>query len=403
MIAAGVVASSVVTPPPAAAEAQPTVRFSTFNASLNRSNAGALAAELATPGSAQPAAVAEIVQRVRPDVLLVNEFDFDPAALGLFQTNYLSRSHNGSTGIDYPYRYIAPSNTGVPSGFDLDNNGSVGGPNDAFGFGFFPGQFGMAVYSMYPIQTSQIRTFQTFLWRDMPGALLPDDPRTAAPADWYSPAELDVFRLSSKSHWDLPIRIGKKTVHFLVSHPTPPVFDDPPTFPAGVDFNGRRNHDEIRFWADYVRPGHSGYVYDDAGQSGGLRPGAFFVIAGDENSDPLDGDSIPGSAQLLLDNPRVNAKTTPTSAGAVEAAALQGGANDTHLSDPRFDTADFSDSAPGNLRADYVLPSKALQIRDAGVFWPVRSDPLSRLTGAFPFPSSDHRLVWVDVRVPAHH
>jgi 3-phytase len=261
----------------------------------------------------------------------------------------------------------------------------------------------MAVYSMYPIQTSQIRTFQTFLWRDMPGALLPDDPRTAAPADWYSPAELDVFRLSSKSHWDLPIRIGKKTVHFLVSHPTPPVFDDPPTFPAGVDFNGRRNHDEIRFWADYVRPGHSGYVYDDAGQSGGLRPGAFFVIAGDQNSDPLDGDSIPGSAQLLLDNPRVNAKTTPTSAGAVEAAALQGGANDTHLSDPRFDTADFSDSAPGNLRADYVLPSKALQIRDAGVFWPVRSDPLSRLTGAFPFPSSDHRLVWVDVRVPAHH
>jgi hypothetical protein len=403
MIAAGVVASAVVTPPPAAAEAQPTVRFSTFNASLNRSNAGALAAELATPGSAQPAAVAEIVQRVRPDVLLVNEFDFDPAALGLFQTNYLSRSHNGSTGIDYPYRYIAPSNTGVPSGFDLDNNGSVGGPNDAFGFGFFPGQFGMAVYSMYPIQTSQIRTFQTFLWRDMPGALLPDDPRTAAPADWYSPAELDVFRLSSKSHWDLPIRIGKKTVHFLVSHPTPPVFDDPPTFPAGVDFNGRRNHDEIRFWADYVRPGHSGYVYDDAGQSGGLRPGAFFVIAGDQNSDPLDGDSIPGSAQLLLDNPRVNAKTTPTSAGAVEAAALQGGANDTHLSDPRFDTADFSDSAPGNLRADYVLPSKALQIREAGVFWPVRSDPLSRLTGAFPFPSSDHRLVWVDVRVPAHH
>jgi hypothetical protein len=403
MIAAGVVASALVTPPPAAAEAQPTVRFSTFNASLNRSNAGALAAELATPGSAQPAAVAEIVQRVRPDVLLVNEFDFDPAALGLFQTNYLSRSHNGSTGIDYPYRYIAPSNTGVPSGFDLDNNGSVGGPNDAFGFGFFPGQFGMAVYSMYPIQTSQIRTFQTFLWRDMPGALLPDDPRTAAPADWYSPAELDVFRLSSKSHWDLPIRIGKKTVHFLVSHPTPPVFDDPPTFPAGVDFNGRRNHDEIRFWADYVRPGHSGYVYDDAGQSGGLRPGAFFVIAGDQNSDPLDGDSIPGSAQLLLDNPRVNAKTTPTSAGAVEAAALQGGANDTHLSDPRFDTADFSDSAPGNLRADYVLPSKALQIRDAGVFWPVRSDPLSRLTGAFPFPSSDHRLVWVDVRVPAHH
>ena len=57
----------------------------------------------------------------------------------------------------------------------------------------------------------------------MPGALLPDDPATAAPADWYSPAELGIFRLSSKSHWDLPIEVGNKTVHFLVSHPTPPV------------------------------------------------------------------------------------------------------------------------------------------------------------------------------------
>ncbi len=82
---------------------------------------------------------------------------------------------------------MAPSNTGIPSGFDLDNNGSIGGPNDAFGFGFFPGQYGMAVYSMHPIDFGNIRTFQLFLWKDMPGALLPDDPNTPEPADWYSP------------------------------------------------------------------------------------------------------------------------------------------------------------------------------------------------------------------------
>lgn len=92
----------------------------------------------------------------------------------------------------------------------------------------------------------------------------------------------------------------------------------------------------------------------------------------------------------------------------MEASALQGGANATHRGDPAFDTADFSDSAPGNLRADYVLPAKALRIHAAVVFWPVRSDPLWRLTGEFDlrflggFPSSDHRLVWVDVRVPSH-
>ena len=82
-----------------------------------------------------------------------------------------------------------------------------------------------------------------------------------------------------------------------------------------------------------------------------------------------------------------------------------------HRSDPRFDTADFADTAPGNLHADYVLPRKTLKLVDSGVFWPLRADPLSRLTGEFNFalwglvggfPTSDHRSVWIDVRVPTH-
>ncbi len=246
----------------------------------------------------------------------------------------------------------------------------------------------MVVYSKYPIRTRQVRTFQHFLWRDMPGARLPDDPATAAPADWYSPEELAAFRLSSKSHWDVPIRTPRGTVHFLVSHPTPPVFDGP------EDRNGTRNFDEIRFWADYVAGAR--YVYDDRGHRGGLARGARFVIAGDQNSDPLDGDSIPGAVQQLLESPRVNASHPPTSEGAAEASLLQGGVNLDHRSPADRDTADFAEP-PGNLRADYVLPSRSLRIADSGVFWPVRADPLSALTGIFPFPSSDHRLVWVDV------
>src|SRR3546814_10697303 len=99
----------------------------------------------------------------------------------------------------------------------------------------------MAILSKHPIQTDQVRTFQHFLWRDMPGALLPDDPDTAAPADWYSPEELAVLPLSSKSHRDVPVRVGGHTVHVLASHPTPPTFD------GAEDRNGRRNPDEIRF------------------------------------------------------------------------------------------------------------------------------------------------------------
>ncbi len=293
----------------------------------------------------------------------------------------------------YPHAYVAPVNTGVPSGHDLDNDGSVGGAGDAYGFGAYPGQYGMVVYSKHPIDTRRARTFRTFRWADMPGARLPDDPATPAPQDWYSSAELEDVRLSSKSHWDLPIRVGRRTIHVLASHPTPPVFDGP------EDRNGTRNADEIRFWADYVAGGRRArYVYDDDGRRGGLPRHARFVIAGDLNSDPYDGDSLPGAAQQVLDSPRVDRRRTPRSTGGAEAARLQGGANATHRGDPAYDTADFADSSPGNLRADYVLPSRNLQLRDSGVFWPTTGSPLYRLTGAYPFPTSDHRLVWVDVR-----
>lgn len=389
------------------AEGQDPVRFATYNASLNRASQGELAEDLSTPNDIQAQNVAEVIQRTRPDVLLINEFDFyeDGLAVDLFQENYLSIPQSGAEAIEYPYRMAFPSNTGLLSGFDLNQDGTTATPtdlgnfdyaNDSWGFGQFPGQFAFAVFSMYPIVGDEVRTFQDFLWQDMPGALLPTDPETGDP--FYSEEILAQFPLSSKNHADVPIDIDGTTVHFLVSHPTPPVFDGP------EDRNGTRNHDEIRFWADYVGPGKNrgAYIYDDAGNSGGLQPGSLFVIAGDQNSDPFDGDSIPGSAQLLTEHPLVNAKVTPASEGGVDRAAAQPG-NETHLGDPAHDTADFSEPpfGPGNLRADYVLPSKALQIRDAGVFWPADDDPLSRLTGTGifgePVPTSDHRLVWVDV------
>jgi hypothetical protein len=373
------------------------LRIATFNASLNRAAAGQLIADLSTPDNAQAATVAEIIQRVNPDILLINEFDFDEGgqAVALFQDNYLSVSHNGTQPVHYAFTYVAPSNTGIPSGFDLNNNGILGEADDAFGFGAFPGQFGMVVYSKFPIVREHVRTFQNFLWRDMPGAVLPDDPATPEPADWYAPEELDVFRLSSKSHWDIPVIVSGRVLHVLTSHPTPPVFD-------GVeDRNGLRNHDEIRFWADYISgPRKSKYIVDDEGVAGGLRPAtARFVILGDQNADPFDGDSVEAAVQQLLEHPRVNTSITPSSAGGPDAAERQGGANDTHIGDPAFDTADFADTAPGNLRADYVLPSKRIAMLDAEVFWPTADDPLFYLVGDFPFPSSDHRLTWIDVRL----
>ena len=126
------------------------------------------------------------------------------------------------------------------------------------------------------------------------------------------------------------------------------------------------------------------------------------MIAGDQNSDPLDGDSIPGSIQLLLEHPLVNTKFTPESPGAVRADRAPGRRQpDASRPTRSFDTADFADSAPGNLRADYVLPRKNMQIVDAAVFWPLDDRPALPLVGTFPFPTSDHRLVWVDATVPS--
>ena len=389
------------------------LRFATFNASVNRNADGQLLQELSNGDDPQLRNVAEIIQRVRPDVLLVNEFDFVPdgQAARLFQRNYLSVPHNGARPIEFPYRFVAPSNTGIASGKDLDNDGQIvtqpgsgAYGNDSFGFGEFPGKFGMAVFSRERIDFKHVRTFQHFLWKDMPGALLPDKAATPEPQDWYSPDELAIFRLSSKSHWDLPLKLSHgRRVHFLVSHPTPPVFD------LAEDRNGKRNHDEIRFWADYVTPGAGGYIYDDEGRHGGLRPGDHFVIAGDENADPFDGDGVDHAVRQLLDNPRVNASVAPSSPGGPQQSQLQGGANTSHQGNPAYDTADFADTAPGNLRADYVLPDRDIRIRDSFVFWPLNTDPLFPLVGTFSFallpdgngfPSSDHRLVAADLEIP---
>ena len=391
----------------------PNVRLATFNVSLNRPRAGQLVADLSGGHDSQARRVAAIVQSVRPDILLLNEFDHDSAgeAAGLFNDLYLAVPQgdgggNGSgdgqhaptprppaAGLRYPYWFTASVNTGVPSGTDLDRDGVVdtepgsrGYGGDALGFGVFPGQYGMVVYSRFPIVEREVRTFQNFLWRDMPGASLPTDPDSGDP--WYGPDQLAVLPLSSKSHWDVPVRIAGRVVHLLVSHPTPPVFDGP------EDRNGRRNHDEIRFWRDYVTPDSGGYIYDDHGVGGGLEPGARFVIMGDQNSDPNDGDSFGWPIDMLLDSPAIDASTVPRSSGGAEAARLQGEANEGQQGDPAFDTGDFPDAGggPGNLRLDYVLPSRGFRLLGSGVFWPPSADPAHTLIGA-----SDHRLVWLDL------
>ena len=366
------------------------LRFATFNTSLFDEDHGGLIARLDT-GDEDARRIAAIIQHQRPDVLLLNEFDYDPSGLAatLFQERYLGVGQSGQQAITYPYRYIAEVNTGVPSGLDLDQDGRIGGEgrfhgNDAWGYGLHPGQYGMLVLSKYPIDAAAVRRFRLLRWSTMPGAREPKlpDGRAFYPADVWSQ-----LRLSSKSHWDVPIDTPLGRVHLLAAHPTPPVFD-------GIERrNAARNHDEIRLWAEYLSPGNQRWLCDDDGACGGLAPDARFVIAGDYNADPADGGSLPGAIHQLLEHPRVLRHATPRSDGAKVAAAEQA-ANASHQSDPAHDTAAFG-ARNGNYRVDYVLPSVGLAVQASGVFWPQPGE-----TGADWLQASDHRMVWVDLAAP---
>jgi endonuclease/exonuclease/phosphatase family metal-dependent hydrolase len=368
-------------------DAVPAVRVATFNMALNRISLGALVDELRGGGSAAAKKLAEVVQRNAVDVLLVCELDHDEAgeALRLLADEYLAKPQGGQKAIAFEYRYAAPVNTGHATGRDLDGDGKTDGPGDAYGYGAFPGQYGMAILSRYPILTDRVRTFRELPWATMPDALRPDG---------YDEATWNSLRLSSKSHWDVPIGIGPveggKVVHLLASHPTPPVFDGP------EDRNGKRNHDEIRFWVDYLTPGKGEWIVDDAGVAGGLAESASFVVLGDLNCDPFDGDARREAMLALLAHPRVQ-DPKPTSPGGKEQSDKQWGANASHQGDAALDTGDFPDvpgSGPGNLRLDYVLPSRDLTVVRSGVFWPRSFEPTLALAEA-----SDHRLVFVDLAI----
>lgn len=332
---------------------------------------------------------AEILQRIRPDIVLINEIDYDgptedkpasdrPHAALLFLNRYLKVAQQGQAPLDYPHLFYQPVNTGVLTGLDLDNDGRTDGPADAYGFGRYPGQYGMVLLSRFPLVADQARTFRLFRWIDMPGALIPDG-ESKKPA-YLSATEVKNFRLSSKSHWDVPVRIGDRKIHFLCSHPTPPVFD------GAEDVNGRRNFDEIRLWADYIAGGEkAAYLRDDRGQAGGLAAGSDFIVVGDLNSDPIRSEATYGKSaiQQLLDLPQLS---DPRPARNLPGQTP----SDAGVTDPdQFKTSHFG-------RLDYVLPSRSLKVKASGVFYPPKDHELRRLTER-PDPASDHDLVWVDL------
>lgn len=356
----------------------------TFNVSMEAENyvergegdTQVLIDRLASGDEPQIRNIARIIQTVRPDIILLNEFDYienENEGVEAFVRNYLNVSQGGAKAIDYEYHFYAPVNTGRPSPYDLDRDGeATGSGGDAWGFGSYPGQYGMVILSRYPIVQDAVRTFRDFKWKDMPQHLQISDEEGNP---WYAADAWSEFPLSSKSHWDVPVNVNGTQVHILASHPTPPVFDGP------ENRNGIRNHDEIRFWADYIEG--RDYFYDDSGKRGGLDDSAPFFIVGDLNASPDEGDAIAAGIRHLLSRDQIQGEVVPMSVGGAEHAPDNPNAP--------------AHTASWGMRADYVLASRTgVRVDDSGVFWPAENEndrELVESRGA----SSDHRLVWLGV------
>ena len=364
------------------------IRVATFNVALDRNNPGQLAVELAK-GSRQAGNIAHVLQLIRPDIVLLNEFDHDgttgcDAHLRQFCQDYVAV---GEQGIEYPYRYVVPTNTGVLAPLSLAGEGAPALPKDGLGFGAFPGQYAMAVLSRFPLLFEQMRSFRHFLWRDMPNAKLPH----TLQGGYYRSEVLNILPLSSKNHLDLPVQLPNgRVLHLLASHPTPPIDE------GDERRNSCRNHDELRLWQDYIRPEPSCYLYDDAGGRGGLASDSDFVILGDLNADPLDGDGYRSAIQALLSEPKLN---RAVALGELRPAARGGFA--LKLRQSRVGSPKYWTHSQG-LRLDYVLPSRSFNATASGVYWPAPHKADSALFWnkagwSERRASSDHRIVWVDI------
>lgn len=311
---------------------------------------------------AQIKAVVAVITATAPDILLLNSVDYD---LNLIALTAL-RDVIAAEGLHYPYLFARRPNSGLTTGLDMDGDGLLGGPRDNQGYGRFAGQGGMALLSRYPINTADMRDFSGFLWRNLKGALLPMMENSPFP----SPEAQKIQRLSSVAHWDVPVEVpGFGEIHLLAYHATPPVFDGP------EDRNGRRNHDETRFWQRYLDGAFTAPPQDQ------------FVILGDANIDPLDGDGRKGAIRSLLADQRLQ---DPQPQGNSSTIVTD------HSGNPALDTVDWTDPVPGNLRVDYILPSIDFAVEAAGIYWPAPDNPMASVAAT----ASRHRLVWVDITPP---
>ena len=312
------------------------------------------------------AAILMVIAQVRPDVLVLTDFDYDADGLAAaaFQTRL------GAHGLEFEHMYFQPPNSVHMTSLDLDGDGYLGGNDDRQGFGRFAGDEGMLVLSRLPIDHASSHDYSAITWSSLSWATLPVNDGAPFP----SPAAQQLQRLSSSGHWQVTfVPDNANPFSVLIHNATPPVFDGP------EDRNGLRAKDELAFWSHFI--------------DGAFGPAPeHFVLAANTNLDPNDGDGHSNAMAHLLSSPAL-IDAQPSSRGAAEQY-------DPSQSGPAaLDTANWPEvDGPGNLRVSYVLPSSNWDVLGSGVFWPPTAGKDAWILGQDGLAAGPHHLVWVDVR-----
>ncbi|WP_375698950.1 endonuclease/exonuclease/phosphatase family protein [Pseudophaeobacter sp. TrK17] len=346
--------------PPLMAQAE-TLRIATFNTELSRKGPGLLLRDITRGEDAQITAVITVITQAQPDILVLQGLDWDHDNLAL---KALARQL-AQEGATYPHLFAGQPNAGLATDLDLDGDGRLGGPGDSQGFGDYTGRGGMAVLSRYPLVVEELIDLSPLVWRDIPGAALPQHP-DGSPFP-SKPAQA-IQRLSSTAHWVLPVELANGSrLTLLCFQAAPPVFD-------GIeDRNGLRNADEIRLWQvflDGLLDGLLDRLLDGQLPAEFARPPTKrFVIAGGANLDPDTGAGRRETIARLLQDPRLQ-EPRPLSP--------QGGAQ----------TVDWGEGR--RMRVDYLLPSQDWHVAASGVIWPDSATSAAAI-------ASRHRLVWLDI------
>jgi hypothetical protein len=331
------------------------LRIATYNPELTRSGPGLLLQAITRGNDPQIQAVIRVLARLDADILLLTgiDYDYDQQALQALSAGL------AEVGVTYPYLMALRPNTGVQTGLDIDGNGKTGEARDAQGFGRFAGSAGMAVLSRRTV--GEVRDFSGLLWRDLPGADLPPDMTEAARR---------VQLLSTSGHYDVTINYAPEhALHLLIWYATPPVFD------GTEDRNGRRNHDEAAVWLHLL-----------AGDLPWPAPPWPFVVMGQSNLDPLDGDGRHDAMAALMTLPALQ---DPRPKGRYDHQDIG------QAGDPAMDSA-FYGNAVGGLRVDVILPSARIEVASAGVLSLPPQDPFAATLAA----ASRHRPVWAVLNLP---